>query len=64
MDDVVNEAKVACLYNVCDLQKLCQKNQLNFSAETNRYLLYLTLKKLGPILSQKLVKKRMYNHDS
>ena len=54
------DSRVSCLYNIIDLQRVCQKHNLKFSEETNKYLLYHTLKQLGPVLSQKLVTKREY----
>lgn len=51
------ESRVPCLSDILDLQRTCQKNQLKFSTDTNRYLLYLTLKKVGPFVAQKLVSK-------
>ncbi|XP_048741043.2 histone-lysine N-methyltransferase SUV39H2-like isoform X2 [Ostrea edulis] len=51
------ESRVPCLSDILDLQRNCQKQQLKFSTDTNRYLLYLTLKKVGPFVAQKLVSK-------
>lgn len=53
----IKEIQINCLSNIPDLQRSCQKEQLKFSAETNEFLLYLTLKKLGPFMAQKLVSK-------
>lgn len=55
------ESRVPCLSDILDLQRTCQKNQLKFSTDTNRYLLYLTLKKVGPFVAQKLVSKCKFN---
>ena len=63
VEDVeTRQASVACLYSIVELPKLCQSQTgtVKISAETNRYLLYLTVRKLGPILAKKLVKKCMY----
>ncbi|KAI0211317.1 hypothetical protein LSAT2_003839, partial [Lamellibrachia satsuma] len=60
VEDVeTRQASVACLYSIVELPKLCQSQtgMVKISAETNRYLLYLTVRKLGPILAKKLVKK-------
>ena len=35
----------------------CQNEKLNLSPETNTFLLYLTLKKVGPSVAQKIVSK-------
>ncbi|XP_062574314.1 histone-lysine N-methyltransferase SUV39H2-like [Saccostrea cucullata] len=51
------ESRVPCLSDILDLQRTCQKQELKFSPDTNRYLLYLTLKKVGPFVAQKLVSK-------
>ncbi|XP_041349660.1 uncharacterized protein LOC121368956 [Gigantopelta aegis] len=50
-------ARVPCLLGILDLQKLVQSENLHFSEETNRYLLYQTLKKVGPDEAQKLISK-------
>lgn len=53
----MKDAQVACLSGIIDLQKTCQQEKLRFSPETNQYLLYQTLKKVGPYVAQKLVTK-------
>lgn len=57
MDVEIKDARVACLSGIIDLQKTCQHNKLRFSSETNTFLLYQTLKKVGPYVAQKLVSK-------
>ena len=56
------QASVTCLYSIVDLPKLCerQKDHVTVSADTKKYLLYLTVRKLGPILAKKLLKKCTY----
>lgn len=54
----MKDAQVSCLSGIIDLQRLCQKQNLKLSTETNQYLVYLTLKKLGPFMAQKLISKR------
>lgn len=51
---------VNCLSSFVDLQTLCEKQSVTFSADTNRFVLHSTLKKMGPYRAQKLVKKCMY----
>ena len=63
MDQIeMPQASVTCLYGIIDLPGLCQRqvDAVKLSAETNRYLLYLTVRKLGPILAKKLLKKCTY----
>ncbi|XP_060071011.1 histone-lysine N-methyltransferase SUV39H1-like [Ylistrum balloti] len=57
MELEIKDAQVACLSGIIDLQKACQQEKLRFSPETNQYLLYQTLRKLGPYVAQKLVSK-------
>lgn len=57
MEDEMKDAQVSCLSGIIDLQRLCQKQNLKLSTETNQYLVYLTLKKLGPFVAQKLISK-------
>lgn len=57
MDDEMKDVQVSCLSGIIDLQRACQKQNLKLSAETNQYLVYLTLKKLGPFVAQKLISK-------
>ncbi|XP_071133777.1 histone-lysine N-methyltransferase SUV39H2-like [Mytilus edulis] len=57
MEDEIKDAQVSCLSGIIDLQRACQKQNLKLSAETNQYLVYLTLKKLGPFVAQKLISK-------
>ncbi|XP_013394122.1 histone-lysine N-methyltransferase SUV39H1-A [Lingula anatina] len=57
MEVECRKVQVACLCNIPDLQRACQKVNLKFSQETNEYLLYLMLKKLGPWMAQKLIHK-------
>lgn len=54
------DARVACLSDIVGLQRKCEQQQLQFSAETNEFLLYQTLKQVGPILAQKLISKRKF----
>ena len=58
------QGQVKCLYTVAELEKACQKQQLRLSAEANRYLLHLTVRKLGQSRVQKIVKKCKYKSDS
>jgi hypothetical protein len=58
MEDEMKDAQVSCLSGIIDLQRLCQKQNLKLSTETNQYLVYLTLKKLGPFMALKLISKR------
>ncbi|XP_064604960.1 histone-lysine N-methyltransferase SUV39H2-like [Liolophura sinensis] len=51
------DVQVACLSDIVGLQRKCEQQQLQFSAETNEFLLYQTLKQVGPILAQKLISK-------
>lgn len=60
MEDEIKDAQVSCLSGIIDLQRACQKQNLKLSAETNQYLVYLTLKKLGPFVAQKLISKRKF----
>ena len=60
MEDEMKDAQVSCLSGIIDLQRLCQKQNLKLSTETNQYLVYLTLKKLGPFIAQKLISKRKW----
>ena len=50
-------AKVKCLLDVAGLQKVCQQENVRFSHETNKHLVYETLQKLGPAAAQRLVSK-------
>ena len=62
IDDKMRQVSVPCLYSIVELPMLCKKQTgtSKISAETNRYLLYLTVRKLGPLLAKKLVKKCTY----
>ena len=51
------DSQVSCLSSIADLQRKCISESVGFSQETNKYLLYLTLEKLGPSLAQKVVSK-------
>ncbi|KAK3102045.1 hypothetical protein FSP39_008354 [Pinctada imbricata] len=53
----IYESTVPCLSSVIDLQRKVQKEELKFSTETNQFLLYHTLKAVGPFVAQKLVSK-------
>ncbi|GAB1602640.1 hypothetical protein Ahia01_000543600 [Argonauta hians] len=48
-------AQVPCLSGILDLQRMCQQENVKFSSETNRYLVYLMLKKVGPMMASKLL---------
>ncbi|XP_050412611.1 histone-lysine N-methyltransferase SUV39H2 [Patella vulgata] len=52
-----NPVNIQCLSGIIDLQKKCEKENLRFSRETNRYLLYEILQKLKPEGAQKLISK-------
>ena len=52
------QPNVPALYTVIDLQRLCQEQKVTLSTETNRYMLYTTLRKIGAVQAQKLIKKR------
>ena len=56
-EDPPPECKVAGLYSIADLERECRRENLRFTKETNSYLLYETLKTLGPLQSQKLLQK-------
>ncbi len=56
-EDDIKPAKVACLYSFTDLEKRANELNVKYTKETNRFLLYQTMKKLGPALSQKLCQK-------
>ena len=58
-----DELKLPCLYNFVDLQRLCESQNVQLSTETNRYMLSLTFKKIGPTLSQKLIQKCKFVED-
>lgn len=49
--------KCAALYNLADLERVCKKEKIKFSSHTNDYLVYHTLRKLGPVLAQRLINK-------
>lgn len=53
----MERVRVQCLLDVVGLQRACQSANLRFSTETNKYLVYVTLQKLGPSAAQKLVSK-------
>ncbi|XP_076448247.1 histone-lysine N-methyltransferase SUV39H2-like [Babylonia areolata] len=53
----MERANVRCLSDVVGLQRACQTENLRFSTETNKFLVYQTLQKLGPSAAQKLVSK-------
>ncbi|KAL5015151.1 hypothetical protein ScPMuIL_009421 [Solemya velum] len=57
IDEKPKEARIACLSGIFDLQRACQRENLRLSTETNQFLVYLTLKKVGPVVAQKLVSK-------
>ncbi|WAR26612.1 SUV92-like protein [Mya arenaria] len=51
----IYESEVSCLSSIRDLQKRCIHQKIQLSSETNKFLLYSTLVKLGPSLAQKAV---------
>ena len=53
----IYESQIPCLSSVIDLQRKVQKEKLRFSSDTNQFLLYQTLKAVGPFVAQKLVSK-------
>ncbi|KAH3880143.1 histone-lysine N-methyltransferase SUV39H2-like [Dreissena polymorpha] len=53
----IYESEVTCLSSIKDLQKKCMSQNVQLSNETNKYLLYSTLKKIGPAIAQKAVSK-------
>lgn len=53
----IYESEVCCLSSILDLQQKCNSQNIGFSDETNKFLLYLTLKKVGPSVAQKAVSK-------
>ena len=53
----IYESEVSCLSSILDLQQKCINQNVGFSSETNKFLLYLTLKKVGPSVAQKVVSK-------
>ena len=55
--ELKDNVRVPCLQNAVELQQVCQKDSLKLSAATNKILLYQCLKKLGPILSPKIIKR-------
>lgn len=60
MADGDHDVRVACLSGILDLQRVCQRENLQLSPETNKFLVYQTLKKVGPWRAQKLISKRKY----
>ena len=59
-DDMKSKCRsltVDCLYSIADIPRLCQASNIQISADTNRFMLYLTLRKLGPCTAEKIVKK-------
>ncbi|CAG5118021.1 unnamed protein product [Candidula unifasciata] len=48
---------VPCLLDIVELQQLIERDGLQLSQETKEYLLYMTVKRLGPNKSQKLISK-------
>ncbi|KAL8594044.1 hypothetical protein ACOMHN_016423 [Nucella lapillus] len=57
MEEEMERANVQCLSDVVGLQRACQTENLRFSTETNKFLVYETLQKLGPSAAQKLISK-------
>ena len=60
--DVSTTVQVACLSNICDLEEQCAKQKMRLSKETNRFLLFLTVKRLGLANTQNLMKKCQYSY--
>eukprot|EP00106_Octopus_bimaculoides_P015504 XP_014782946.1 PREDICTED: histone-lysine N-methyltransferase ASHH1-like [Octopus bimaculoides] len=54
-----DDVQVPCLSGILDLQRMCQEENVKFSSETNRYLVYLMLKKVGPMMASKLLDRLM-----
>lgn len=52
------DVQIPCLSGILDLQQVCQRENVKFSSETNRYLVYLMLKKVGPLMASKLLDRR------
>ncbi|XP_071082158.1 histone-lysine N-methyltransferase SUV39H2-like [Haliotis cracherodii] len=63
MADGDHDVRVACLSGILDLQRVCQRENLQFSPETNKFLVYQTLKKVGPWTAQKLISKLVERGD-
>lgn len=59
----IYESEVCCLSSILDLQQKCINQKVGFSPETNKFLLYLTLKKVGPSVAQKVVSKLVEKGD-
>lgn len=57
------DLQIPCLSGILDLQDVCQRENVKFSSETNRYLVTLMLKKLGPLMAAKLLNKLMFTGD-
>lgn len=55
------DVQIPCLSGILDLQQVCQRENVKFSSETNRYLVYLMLKKVGPLMASKLLDRLMYS---
>lgn len=53
----MENVRVQCLSDVAGLQRACQAAEVRFSEETNKFLIYQTLHRLGPSAAQKLVSK-------
>ncbi|KAK3607193.1 hypothetical protein CHS0354_008878 [Potamilus streckersoni] len=51
------ESSIPCLSTIIELQEAVQREALAFSAETNKYLLYHTLKQVGASAAQRIVQK-------
>ena len=52
--------RVACLCNIEDLSKKAQSKNVKISKETNSYMVYLLLRKLGAPQAKKLIQKCKY----
>ena len=53
----IQPCKVAGLYSLVDLQKLCSSKSLRLSEETSDRVIYTILRRLGPKLAAKAVHK-------
>lgn len=57
-ENEIKNLQVQCLSDAAGLQRACQAANVRFSSETNKFLVYETLQKLGPSAAQRLVSKR------
>ncbi|PVD24367.1 hypothetical protein C0Q70_14848 [Pomacea canaliculata] len=56
-ENEIKNLQVQCLSDAAGLQRACQAANVRFSSETNKFLVYETLQKLGPSAAQRLVSK-------